>query len=104
MRFRVASSHVQTIRGNFPRKYQNKSLSCPGCSNDDLVEVPSVQSQAGVTDTTNQIQPRDTQSHLLVCNSYSDIRSAIQLDPMDDGKLADFFIQVVQRRIENGED
>ena len=32
MRFRVASSFVQTVHGNFSRKYRNKTLSCPGCS------------------------------------------------------------------------
>ena len=115
MRFRVASSFVQTIRGNFSRKYQKKSLACPGCFNVELDSpVPtqpdmsaSNQSQPStsqVTGTSNQSR-RDSQSHvLLVCPAYSDIRSSIELDPMDDEKLAEFFTQVVQRRIDNGED
>ena len=115
MRFRVASSFVQTVRGNFSRKYRNKSLSCPGCSNaeadppvtNNSITSATDQSQPRITEDSGSVKPtksRDSMSHVLVCPAYDDIRSSLELDPMDDEKLADYFTQVVQRRIDNGED
>ena len=50
----------------------------------------------------NQSEPQDSITHLFQCNAFSDISEG--LDILDDGMLADFFIKVVQRRMENGED
>ena len=99
MFFRVASSHVQTIRGNFSRKYKNKSLACPGCCDSD--QPATISSELN---SNEQSHPRDTQAHVLQCDSYSDIRSSIDFDPTNDEHLADYFTKVVQRRIENGDD
>ena len=111
MRFRVASSFVPTVRGDFSRKYRHKSLSCPGCSKtEQFASPPVVEGEPGEPQTslssvsTNQPAPRDSISHILVCKAYSDIRSSIELDHRNDEKLANFFIQVVQRRIDNGDD
>ena len=89
----------------------NKSLACPGCSNSDLVAAQSDLSQTRDASSTNQSHPRDSQSHprdnqshLLVCDMYSDLRSDLDQDPLNDEKLAEFFINVVQRRIDNGDD
>ena len=78
-------------------------MSCPGCSNSNQ-PVPSSQGFSPGISSDEQTQPRDTQTHILQCDGYSDIRSSIELDPMNDELLADYFIKVVQRRIENGED
>ena len=99
MCFRVASSHVQTIRTNFSRKYKYKSLACPGSgSGEDQASLPS----GGSSD--QETQPSDTQTHVLICDSYSDIRLSLDFDPRKDELLADYFIKVVKRRVENGED
>ena len=64
------------------------------------------QSQPRTTDSgsVNIAKPRDSMSHVLVCPAYSDIRCSLELDLMDDEKLADYFSQVVKRRIDNEED
>ena len=94
-------------------------MACPGCSNSDPpAPAPSSQSQPRDSQDAlvDQSQPRDsqdglvdqsqrdTQSHLLECVAYSDLRVSLDQDPMNDEKLADFFIRVVQRRVENGDD
>ena len=125
MRFRVASCYVETVRGNFSRKYRHRSLACPGCSDKNLPTTsesdqsqpssvgPNQPQPSGEVSNqsepsaviSNQSQPRDSQSHILLdCPAYSDLRSSLELDPMNDELLADFFTQVVQRRIENGDD
>ena len=95
MRFRIASSYVQTVRGNFSRKYRNKSMACPGCSNSDP-PAPATSSQSQPRDSKDALvdqSQRDTQSHLLECVAYSDLRVSLEQDPMNDEKLADFFYQ-----------
>ena len=90
MRFRVSAGFVQTVRGNFSRKYRDKTLLCPGC-------------QKITNDKNSLSQHKDTQPHILDCVSYSDLRGPL-FDPSDDKMLAEFFSKVVMRRIENGDD
>ena len=71
---------------------------CPGCSNtratnDSIASDPF----------SSQSQPKDSQPHILVCGGYSDLQEP-HFDPSDDKMLAKFFIRVVERRIENGEE
>ena len=95
MRFKISCGLVNTVRTNFKRKYEGKSLACPGCStNDNSANSP--------LNLINQSQP-DSQPHILVCGSYSDLKTH-DFDPNDDKMVAEFFIKVVNRRIENGED
>ena len=80
-------------------KYKSKSLVSPGhCVSDQLTSMFSV------INSMEKSQPKDTQSHVLVCHAYSNIHSSIELDPMNDEHMADYFIKVVQRRVENGDD
>ena len=97
MRFRVASSFVQSVRTNFSRKYGRTSLDCPACT---------VNREAERSNNREADQPepiRDSQNHILSCFSYSDLRGE-QFDPKDDQMLAEFFRKVVQRRVENSQD
>ena len=48
-KFRIVNQMVDTVRGNFPSKYKNKSLECQSCKN--VVYDP-------------MISKRDTQAHL----------------------------------------
>ena len=86
MAFRVTSQMVPTVRKNFTQKYKSKSLKCPSC-------------QSGSKDDKED----DTQSHLIYeCEAFTDLRE--QLDPDDAGSLAEFFKEVISRRLELGED
>ena len=96
MRFRASCNLVQTVRTDFKRKYQGKSLACPGCS------ANSIASSGVNSRPRSQSQP-DSLPHILVCESYSDLQDP-DFDPNDDKMLAEFFIKVVNRRIEQGED
>ena len=100
MRFRVSCGMVNTIRTNFPRKYRDKSLACPGCSTNDSSVTAVSEPNPG---HNSHIQPRDSIPHILKCNSYSDLQES-DFNPNDDKMLAEFFVKVVNRRIENGDD
>ena len=90
MVFRVRSKLVQTVRKNFSRKYRSPSLKCQSCSGPN--ESPN-----------NQTLPEDTQTHLIShCSAFSDL--CVEHDLDTDRGLAEFFKQVVNRRIERGED
>ena len=81
---------VQTVRKNFKRKYRDKSLKCPSC-------------KPFYGDSDEDVLPDDSQSHLsLECPAFSDLRE--QLDSSDEGSLADFFRQVISRRLNQEED
>ena len=90
MVFRVRSKLVQTVRKNFSRKYRSSSLKCQSCP--------------GLNDSqNNRTLPEDTQTHLINhCPAFSDLRVEHDLD--SDKGLAEFFKEVVNRRIESGED
>ena len=96
MRYRVSSGLVQTIRSNYPRKYKGQSLACPGC-----IETRAANSDPDMN--LNSQSETDSQIHVMVCDSYSDFRGP-SFDPEDDKMLAEFFLKVVTRRMENGED
>ena len=97
MRFRIASSFVQSVRTNFSRKYRQTSLSCPAC-NDTRPTGSTNSSEADIPEPI-----RDSQIHIVSCLAYSDLRGE-QFDPKNDHMLAEYFRKVVQRRIENGQD
>ena len=97
MRFRVASSFVNSVRTNFSRKYEKTSLACPSCS------VTRESETTNHSEANSQEPIRDTQAHLLSCPGYSDLQGE-QFDPKNDQMLAEFFTNVVQRRIENSQD
>ena len=46
--------------------------------------------------------PTDSQSHVLLCPAFSDLRENMDIE--DDRDLVEFFKGVVERRIQNGED
>ena len=102
MKFRVSSNLLQTVREHYPRKYRGKSLACPGCLNSRATNGQSANDLDSSCISQNK-QPTDSIPHILVCESYSDLRN-LSFDPNDDEMLTEFFIKVVTRRIENGED
>ena len=61
-------------------------------------------SDSGNSDSSNNIAeyPTDSQSHVLLCPAFSDLRENMDLE--DDRELVEFFKSVVERRIKNGED
>ena len=84
-RFRISSKMVPTIRKNFPRKYQNQTFTCQACSN--LQEEKCL----------------DTQDHVLTaCSAYSDLRNEFNLN--EDKDLVVFFRNVLERRLDQGQD
>ena len=93
-RFRISSSLVHTIRGNYSGKYRkrNEPLTCPSCRN-----------QNNETHLNNNTEvPADSQSHVLHCPAFSDLRGTLDLE--NDRDLVKYFRSVVERRIQNGED
>ena len=99
MKYKILSKVVPTIRSHFPRRYRSESLLCPGCSEEQL-------GQSGVKDfdRNSETHRKDSVTHILLyCDAYKDLQSD-NFDPSDDRKLSEFFTQVVQRRIERGED
>ena len=96
-RFRISSLLVHTIRGNYSGKYRKKNepLTCPSCRNQ------SNESNLNHSVINNEF-PTDSQSHVLVCPAFSDLRENMDLE--DDRELVEFFKSVVERRIKNGED
>ena len=89
-RFRISSSMVEHVRGNFSNKYRGESLSCQSCLKRNK--------QANNCQNT----PRDSQNHILnQCPSYDDLR--LQYDTETDIGIVQFFKMVVERRIEEGE-
>ena len=100
MRFRVSSSFVQGVRTHFPRKYRPLSLSCPACSDPDASATNENARNVSVSSPINQ--SHDNLTHILRCGAYSDLRGE-SFNPSDDKELAEFFTNVVQRRIETGD-
>ena len=96
MKYKILSSIVPSVRTHFSRKYRDKSLACPACSAKDSTDSSSRGS--------NRNEPSDTVEHILVaCEEYNDIKDN-DFDPMDDEMLTNFFIKVVNRRKEKGDD
>ena len=86
-RFRIANFMVPAIKENFSRKYKDKPLSCPSCS--DLSPMSE--------------KPEDTQSHILTsCQAFSGLRE--NLDTRKDKELVEFFRKVVEIRVKEGMD
>ena len=52
----------------------------------------------------DQSEHRDSATHILLfCEAYNDLKDE-NFDPNNDQMLSEFFMGVVQRRIDNGED
>ena len=92
MRFRASCGMVQTVRTNWKKKYESRSLACPDCD---------LKRDNHLRDDTHA--PIDSQSHVLNCSSYHSLKGPF-FDPSDDKMLAEFFTKVVNRRIEAGLD
>ena len=86
MRFRVSCEMVPTVRANWKRKYGPNALSCPDCC-----EQREPHNRENL--------PIDTQLHILDCTSNQQLKGPFS-DPSDDKILADFFHNVVTRRME----
>ena len=94
-RFRISSSLVHTIRGNFSDKYRkrNEPLTCPSCRN----------LNTNTTSSNNSFElPTDSMSHVMICPAFRDMRE--NLDTDNDRDLVEYFKGVVERRIRNSED
>ena len=90
---------VNSVRGNFPSKYRRlgKSLSCPSCE-----EINDERSNLNIT-LNSQPNPRDSQFHILTeCCAYDDLR--VKYQNMSDSNLISFFQEVVEMRVQNGQD
>ena len=89
-RFRISSSMVEHVRGNYSNKYKGDSLSCQSCLKRNK--------QANVCSNT----PCDCQNHILnICPSYDDLR--LQYDTGTDIGIIQFYEKVIERRLEEGE-
>ena len=85
--FKIKSQVLPTIRKNFPRKYRADSLLCPSCRNLDLTS-----------------QKKDSQKHLITeCPAFDDFRVNRDLKN-NDLDIVEFFKDVMEYRIFNGEE
>ena len=96
MKFKIFSNVVPSVCTHFSRKYREKSLACPACSENNSTDSP--------LPGNNTTEPRDTVEHkLLFCNEYNDLKED-HFDPLNSKMLTDFFIRVLNRRKEAGDD
>ena len=96
MKYKILSNVVPSVRTHFSRKYREKSLACPACTENNSTDSP--------LPGNNITEPRDTVEHILLfCNEYNDLKEE-HLDPPNDKMLTDFFMRVVNRRKEAGDD
>ena len=78
-----------TIRMNFPSdpEFSDQLWTCIGCANFDITDQPG-----GVTGK------RDTQTHVLVCPGYTELRLGMNLD--EDSDLVKYFSLVIKQRLD----
>ena len=89
-RFRISSSMVEHVRGNFSSKYRGNSLACQAC-------LKVNKEEKRMMDTT-----RDSQNHILYrCPAYDDLRLVHNVDT--DIGIVQYFTAVIERRVEEGE-
>ena len=87
LRFKLKTSMTPTVRMNFPSEveFSDQLWTCTGCS-----DVPD--RSGGV------IGRRDTQTHIMVCPGYDDLRQDMNLD--EDRDLVKYFSMVIKRRLD----
>ena len=72
--FRARTQLLEGIKANHKNMYKGKDMRCEGCKQDI-----------------------DTQSHVLVCNTYSDLR--VDMDLSDEDDMIGYFRKVLKRRM-----
>ena len=72
--FRARTQLLEGIKANHKNMYKGKDMRCEGCKQDI-----------------------DTQSHVLVCNTYSDLR--VDRDLSDEDDMIGYFRKVLKRRM-----
>ena len=79
LRFKIRTKMTPTVKMNFKsdKKFALQEWKCVGC-----------------TDNKS-----DTQSHIVHCDGYADIRKGKNLE--DDQDLVDYFSAVIRRRLQN---
>ena len=128
---KVSCKVVPTVRSHFKRKYMNRSLSCPSCKgtsnqpnqghrmhwnersaytesdSNSLLEdfQPSGNTRYEESlQTEDSFKMTDSSYHFLyVCSTFREIHENKNM-LMNDQYLVHFYDQVIQYRIENGED
>jgi hypothetical protein len=86
MKFKLKTEMTPTVQMNFPSsaEFATQLWTCSGCS----TSRPDGQ----------VVGRRDTQSHIMICPGYSNIRQDLDLE--NDRDLVDYFSQVVKVRME----
>ena len=89
MRFKIRAQMTPTIQMNFKNDpaFKANLWTCSGC-------YPRTKHTV-----TEQTRTDDTQSHVLICDSYADLRK--DKDLSDDKDLVDFFVAVISRRMKD---
>ena len=87
LRFKLKTSMTPTVRMNFPSdaEFTDQLWTCTGCS--DLTDM------AGA-----MMGRRDTQTHIMACPGYDDLRQDINLE--EDRDLVKYFSLVIKRRLD----
>ena len=87
LRFKLKTGMTPTVRMNFPSdpEFSRKLWTCPGCS-----EEKSGHDQV--------VGYRDTQTHILSCEGYADLRE--HKDLTCDKELVNYFSLVIKKRLE----
>ena len=102
MKYKLLSKSVSTVRSHFPQKYRRTSLACPACLRAQTNGPPASLTTSASSSPVEDI-PRDTTDHiLLACPEYEDLKDDA-FDPSDDTQLTEFFVRVVKRRIDKGD-
>ena len=89
IRFKIRAQMTPTIQMNFKNDpaFKANLWTCSGCNPRTKHTV------------TEQTRTDDTQSHVLICDSYADLRK--DKDLSDDKDLVDFFVAVISRRMKD---
>ena len=89
LRFKLKTFMTPTIQMNFPSdsEFADQLWTCTGCANIGSTDQPS-----GVTGQ------RDTQTHVLICPGYAELRQGMNLD--EDSDLVKYFSLVIKRRLD----
>ena len=99
LKFKLLSRMTPSVASNWSssKKFRERGLLCVGCS------PPS--SVTAVTGSETQAQPpttgtgsRDSESHIEICDAYSDLRNFKSLQGAGDKVILDFFRKVIERR------
>ena len=87
LRFKLKTGMTPTVRMNFPSdpEFSRQLWTCPGCSE-------------GKPDQDIVVGYRDTQTHILSCEGYEDLRE--NKDLACDKDLVTYFSLVIKKRLE----